>query len=567
MGLATVAVAAGLAAPPSARAGTQWPPSCESYTYSCDNTGYQGQVTWGFQGGHNCTTYVAWRLQHEGVQPPPGVPTSLGNAGEWMGNAESMGIPVDGTPTVGSVAWWGPNQGVKGEWHAGPSGHVAFVIQVKSPTDIVVAEDNCCSGPLDIREVWAGDAVWPGAFIHFHVPPPPPPPGPPGANDDPPGGAAVVHNGYTSVYTVNADQTLEETYLAANGQPWATQNMSANYGTPPVAAGTTPVAIFHGGYTSVFTVNAADHTLQETYLSALGQPWATQNLSANYGTPPVAAGTTPAVVFHNGFTSVYTVNAADNTLQETYLSAVGQPWATQNMSANYGTPPVAAGTSPAALYHTGYTSVFTVNAADNTLQETYLSALGQPWVTQSLSANYGTPPVAAGTTPAPVLHTDAAGNLNFTSVYTVNAADNTLQETYLGAPGQPWHTQSMSVGAGTPLVAAGTSPQALYHTGYTSVYTVNAADNTLQETYLPVNGGAWHTQSLSANFGTPAVAAGTTPVALVHPDHSGVMDFTSVYTINASGNTLQETYLSAIGQPWVTQTLTTPPTTSNLRQR
>jgi hypothetical protein len=222
---------------------------------------------------------------------------------------------------------------------------------------------------------------------------------------------------------------------------------------------------------------------------------------------------------------------------------------------------VAAGTSPAVVFHTGYTSVFTVDAAGNGLQETYLAAIGQPWHTQSLSAGAGTPAVAAGSSPAPVLHTDAAGVLNFTSVFTVNAADHSLQETYLAAIGDPWHTQSLSAGAGTPAVAAGASPAAVFHTGYTSVFTVNAADHSLQETYLPVNGGPWHTQSLSANFGTPPAAAGTPVMAVVHPDSKGVLDFTSVFTINASAGTVQETYLAAIGDPWHTQQLPTPPAT------
>ena len=133
---------------------------------------------WGFPGGHNCTNYVAWRLQHDGVNPPAGVPYSLGDAGSWMPNAKKLGIAVDSNPTVGAVAWWDFNQGIPHVWQAGSAGHVAYVKQVKSPTDIVIVEDDYPSGPLNVREVWAGAAVWPGAFIHFSNstssgPPPP----------------------------------------------------------------------------------------------------------------------------------------------------------------------------------------------------------------------------------------------------------------------------------------------------------------------------------------------------------------------------------------------------------
>jgi hypothetical protein len=42
-----------------------------------------------------------------------------------------------------------------------------------------------------------------------------------------------------------------------------------------------------------------------TYLTGIGQAWFTMELPAHQ----VAAGTTPAVVLHDGFVSVYTVNA------------------------------------------------------------------------------------------------------------------------------------------------------------------------------------------------------------------------------------------------------------------
>jgi hypothetical protein len=53
----------------------------------------------------------------------------------------------------------------------------------------------------------------------------------------------------------------------------------------PSAAGPTVV---HAGYSSVYTVDASNGDLQETYLPAIGDPWSTQDLSANYGTPAMA---------------------------------------------------------------------------------------------------------------------------------------------------------------------------------------------------------------------------------------------------------------------------------------
>ena len=356
-------------------------------------------------------------------------------------------------------------------------------------------------------------------------------------------GQAVVHSGYSSVYTVDASNGhLQETYLPAMGDPWTTQDLSANYGTPAVMAGTEPVSVVHAGYTSVYTVDASSGDLQETYLPAIGDAWSTQNLSTNYGTP--ITHTTPTAVFHSNYTSVYTVDASNGDLQETYLPAIGDSWTTQNLSANYGTPPVRSGTAPVSIVHGGFTSVYSVDPNDN-LQETYLPAIGDAWTTQDLSTNYGTPNTA--TTPAVMVHD------GYTSVYTVDSANNDLQETYLPAIGDPWTSQNLSTTYGTPTVLAGTAPITLYHTGYASVYSVNASDSHLQETYQPTVGGSYNTQDLSANYGTPPTAL--TPISLLHPDTSGNLTWSSLYTVDASNGDLQETYLPALGDPWTTQNL------------
>jgi hypothetical protein len=387
---------------------------------------------------------------------------------------------------------------------------------------------------------------------------------------------AVVHTagasgatqgcGFTSVYTVDRDGDLQETYLPNAGFPgdsWNTQDLSANYGTPQVLAGTSPVAIVHCGYTSVYTVDA-DHQLQETYLPAIGDSWNTQSLSANYGTP--LTDTTPTAVVHSagaadstpacGFTSVYTVDQSNRHLQETYLPNNGFPgdsWNTQDLSANYGTPAVAPGTQPEALVHDGYTSVYTTDEGSDQLQETYLPSIGDSWSTQSLSANYGTP--TTDQSPIVLLHPDASGDLDWASVYTVNEFSNDLDETYLpdaGFPGDAWDTQDLSANYGTPTVAVLQSSQAGWsvdHSGYTSVYTVDSGSDDLQETYLPAMGDSWSTQNLSANYGTPAVAKYSAPIALVHDG------YTSVYTVDKGSYQLQETYLPAIGDSWTTQSL------------
>ena len=367
-------------------------------------------------------------------------------------------------------------------------------------------------------------------------------------------GQAVVHSGYSSVYTVDASNGhLQETYLPAMGDPWTTQDLSANYGTPAVMAGTEPVAVVHGTFTSVYTVDASSGDLQETYLPAIGDAWSTQNLSANYGTPPTD--TTPTAVYHSNFTSVYTVDESNNDLQETYLPAIGDPWTTQNLSVNYGTPAVRSGTAPVSIVHSGFTSVYTVDTNDN-LQETYLPAIGDAWTTQDLSTNYGTPTTA--TTPTALVHD------GYISVYTVDTSSNDLQETYLPAIGDAWTSQNLSTNYGTPAVMAGTAPAALFHGGFASVYSVDASNSHLQETYQPAVGGSFNTQDLSNNYGTPPTAL--TPITLLHPDTSGNLTWSSVYTIDESTGDLQETYLPVIGDPWTTQNLSVNYGTPAVRQ-
>jgi Alpha-L-arabinofuranosidase B, catalytic len=381
------------------------------------------------------------------------------------------------------------------------------------------------------------------------------------ATDSPTAGSSVDHDGYTSVYTVDAggngtsEGDLQETYLTAMGKPWATQDLSAIYHTPTVMADTTAVAVVHDGYTSVYTVDAggdgtSEGDLQETYLTALGDSWSTQDLSQNYGTPTVSAGTSPAAVFHDGYVSVYTVDAASGDLQETYLPAMGDPWKTQDLSAIYHTPAVDTYTSPAAVLHDGYVSVYTVDDGSQDLQETYLPAMGDPWSTQDLSATYHTPIVDIYTSPAAVVHN------GYVSVYTVDATSGggDLQETFLPAMGDSWSTQDLTQNYGAPQVESGVAPVALYHTGYTSVYTVDYNNGDLQETYLPAMGDSWSTQDLTQNYHTPAPEQ--PPFALVHYDTSGGLTFTSLYTIDTGSGDLQETYLPTMGDSWVTQDLT-----------
>jgi hypothetical protein len=364
-------------------------------------------------------------------------------------------------------------------------------------------------------------------------------------------GWSVVHDGYTSVYTVNTSTgDLVESYLPAMGQKWVNQDLTSQVHNPPVLVGTKPVAITHDGYTSVFTIDAGSGDLQETYLPKLGGSWFTHDLTQLGKTPPSKA--TPTAILHSGYTSVYTVDASNGDLDETYLPVLGGPWLSQDLSANYHTPTVAVGTSPVAILHSGWVSVYTVDLGTNDLQETYLNAVGSSWVTQDLSANYGTPKVAQYTSPTAVVHS------GYTSVYTLDAGDDHLRETYLPAIGDGWVNQDLTQKYGTPAAAKGPGDQivALYHTGFTSVYTIDQSTGDLWETYLPATSDAWGTQDLTQKAGTPKPEP-LGQAALLHYDTSGGLTWTSVFSIDGSPQgDLEETYLPAIGGNWTSQDLT-----------
>jgi surface antigen len=137
---------------------------CQGFDF-CANRGYshQGYKTaksrmyWNMYSGINCTNYVAYRMIRNGgsVTRPVQLRPGRGNATYW---GTSFGF--DHTPMVGSIAWWKAN--VPG---AGSAGHVAYVEQVVSPTEIVISESNYGS-EFSWRRI-TSRGPWPSGFIHY----------------------------------------------------------------------------------------------------------------------------------------------------------------------------------------------------------------------------------------------------------------------------------------------------------------------------------------------------------------------------------------------------------------
>lgn len=161
--LTTLLLLVGLPFAPSATAGQV--ALCDGYTGCADkgygNRGYRAnndRMWWRMYTGHNCTNYVAYRMVQSGMSPERPWDGG-GNASNW---GHAMSRITDGTPMVGSVAWWDSHQG-----YAGSNGHVAYVEEVVSNREIIVSEDFW-GGDFHWRRITKGDRYWPTGFIHFN---------------------------------------------------------------------------------------------------------------------------------------------------------------------------------------------------------------------------------------------------------------------------------------------------------------------------------------------------------------------------------------------------------------
>jgi surface antigen len=162
--------------PWTGEAGVSSSPLCatESPGYDCTVGGYASWVAhpsgwaWNYYGGampshnsygpHNCTLYVAYRLQEEGITL-----SWSANGFDWASTAAANGAAVNQTPTVGSVAQWN-------------NGHVAYVDLVTSRY-IEITSDNyqpygvatLPGGFTDSFDIARNSPAMPDNFVHFGV--------------------------------------------------------------------------------------------------------------------------------------------------------------------------------------------------------------------------------------------------------------------------------------------------------------------------------------------------------------------------------------------------------------
>lgn len=93
--------------------------------------------TWGMD-NRECVSYAAWMVYSTGKYMPKWGYQDVGNAGEWIADAENDGIPVSRTPQAGDVAIL-PATGPGG---VSPVGHAMYVMGVNSDGTIDVSQYN-----------------------------------------------------------------------------------------------------------------------------------------------------------------------------------------------------------------------------------------------------------------------------------------------------------------------------------------------------------------------------------------------------------------------------------------
>ncbi len=138
---------------------------CVGYTgcakLGMSDAGYSkasGTMYWRMYSGHNCTNYAAYRMVKSGLANSRPW-TGGGNATRW---GTSMASKTNGTPTVGSVAWW-----KAGVYPAGSAGHVAYVEKVVSADEIIVSMDSW-RGDFSWARITRASRGWPSGFVHFN---------------------------------------------------------------------------------------------------------------------------------------------------------------------------------------------------------------------------------------------------------------------------------------------------------------------------------------------------------------------------------------------------------------
>jgi len=215
---------------------------------AADDYPYKGQSgidPWGFYMGY-CTSFAAWRMNRNAGD---GSFTNFmdggrfSDAGNWGANAQKLGIPVNTTPAVGAIAWWGYGT-------ISTLGHVGYVEAVNADGTIIIEDYNYSVRLGYTRRIvsLSDTRARPTGYIHFHDLPEP-------DTIAPVITLACVEDGATYAGPVTpsfsaADTALKSVTATLNGVPFAPCSTIAEEGAYTL----TVTAVDTSGNTSAETV-------------------------------------------------------------------------------------------------------------------------------------------------------------------------------------------------------------------------------------------------------------------------------------------------------------------------
>lgn len=222
-------------------AGPSMAMAADDYPYK----GESGTDPWGFYMGY-CTSFAAWRMNRNAGM---GSFTNrmdgghFSDAGNWGANARKLGIPVDTTPAVGAIAWWGYGT-------VSTLGHVGYVEAVNADGTIIVEDYNYTVRRGYTRRTisLADTRARPTGYIHFYDLPEP-------DTTAPVITLACVENGATYAGPVTpsfsaADDALKLVTATLDGAPFTSCSTIADEGPHTLAV----TAVDTSGNTSTKTI-------------------------------------------------------------------------------------------------------------------------------------------------------------------------------------------------------------------------------------------------------------------------------------------------------------------------